>query len=129
MFEYERIRLHTAIMKILTSTLLILLALSAYAFSQDSIGFSFNSDRDNTPMDENTVAGVVPSPGWVSTDGGLDAQGGANGNIEYNGVTVDWSSNGTWNTNNAVSNGDNQLMNGYIDAVGGGGSEIGRAHV
>ena len=122
MFEYERIRLHTAIMKILTSTLLILLALSAYAFSQDSIGFSFNSDRDNTLMDENTVAGVVPSPGWVSTDGGSDAQGGANGNIEYNGVTVDWSSNGTWNTNNAVSNGDNQLMNGYIDAVGGGGS-------
>ena len=108
-------------MKILTSTIISLLLLNSLVFSQDSIGFSFNSDRDNTPFDENTVAGVVPSPGWVSTDGGVDAQGGANGNIEYKGVTVEWSSNGTWNTNNGVDSGDNQVMNGYIDAVGGGG--------
>ena len=64
-------------MKALTSTIFILLVSSAYVFAQDSIGFSFNSDRDNTPMDETTVAGIVPSPGWVSTDGGADAQGGA----------------------------------------------------
>ena len=107
-------------MKILTSTIISLLLLNSLVFSQDSIGFSFNSDRDNTPFDENTVAGVVPSLGWVSTDGGVDAQGGANGNIEYKGVTVEWSSNGTWNTNNGVDSGDNQVMNGYIDAVGGG---------
>ena len=88
----------------------------------DSIGFSFNSDRDNTAMDETTVAGIVPSSGWVSIDGGADAQGGANGSISNSGVKVDWSSNGTWNTNNGVSNGDNQLMNGYIDAIGSGGS-------
>ena len=60
-------------MKILTSTIISLLLLNSLVFSQDSIGFSFNSDRDNTPFDENTVAGVVPSPGWVSTDGGVDA--------------------------------------------------------
>ena len=88
-----------------------------------SLGVSFNSDRGNAEatMNADTVAGVVPSTGWVSTDGGADAQGGANGSIT-NGVTVDWSSNGTWNTNNGGGNGDNQLMNGYIDAIGAGGS-------
>ena len=69
-------------------------------------------------MDENTIAGVVPSSGWVSTDG---TGAGANGTLDNNGVTIDWSSNGTWNTNNGVTNGDNHLMNGYIDAVNAGG--------
>ena len=105
-------------MKALASTICILLSLNSLNFAQDSVGFSFNSDRDDTPMDENIVAGVVPSTGWVSTDG---TGAGANGTLEHKGVTIDWSSNGTWNTNNAVSNGDNHLMNGYIDAVGGGG--------
>ena len=72
-------------------------------------------------MDADTVAGVVPSTGWVSTDGGADAQGGANGSIT-NGFTVDWSSNGTWNTNNGGADGDDKLMNGYIDAIGGDGA-------
>ena len=51
---------------------------------------SFNSDRGNAEatMNADTVAGVIPSKGWVSTDGGADAQGGANGSIT-NGVTVD----------------------------------------
>ena len=89
-----------------------------------SLGVSFNSDRDNAiaAMDAETVAGVVPSTGWVSTDGGADAQGGANGSISNGGLSVDWSSNGTWNTNNGAENGDNKLMNGYIDAVGGDGA-------
>ena len=69
-------------------------------------------------MDAETVAGVVPSTGWVSTDG---AGAGANGSIT-NGFNVDWSSNGSWNTNNGADNGDNKLMNGYIDAVGGNGA-------
>jgi len=88
-----------------------------------SLGVSFNSDRDNAvaAMDADTVAGVVPSTGWVSTDGGADAAGGANGSIT-NGITVDWSSNGTWNTNNGGDNGDNKLMNGYVDAIGGDGA-------
>ena len=119
--KYEKLLKIIVTMKILASTIISLLLLTSLVYSQDSIGFSFNSNRDNTPFDENTVAGVVPSPGWVSTDGGVDAQGGANGTIEYNGVTVEWSCNGTWNTNNGVDNGDNQVMNGYIDAVGGGG--------
>ena len=73
-------------------------------------------------MDADTVAGVVPSTGWVSTDGGADAAAGANGSISNGGVSVDWTSQGTWNTNNGATNGDNQLMNGYVDAVGGGGA-------
>ena len=40
-------------MKALTSTICILLLLNSLNFAQDSIGFSFNSDRDDTPMDEN----------------------------------------------------------------------------
>ncbi|MEC7863394.1 MAG: hypothetical protein VYC70_12305, partial [Verrucomicrobiota bacterium] len=102
--------------------ILFLFVVPALPAIADSIGFSFNSDRDNTAMDETTVAGIVPSSGWVSTDGGPDPQVGANGSISNSGVKVDWSSNGTWNTNNGVSNGNNQLMNGYIDAIGGGGS-------
>ena len=119
--QYEKIKGKIATMKALTSTIFILIASSVYIFAQDSIGFSFNSDRDNTAIDETTLAGVVPSPGWISTDGGADAQGGANGSISNNGITVEWSCNGTWNTNNGVNNGDNQVMNGYIDAVGAGG--------
>ncbi|MDB4712548.1 hypothetical protein OAF35_07740, partial [Verrucomicrobiales bacterium] len=88
-----------------------------------SRGVSFNSDRGNAEatMDSATVAGVVPSTGWVSTDGGEGAQGGANGSIS-NGYSVNWSSNGTWNTNNAAADGDDKLMNGYIDAIGGDGA-------
>ena len=91
--------------------------------SSKSLGVSFNSNRDNdvAAMDSATVAGVVPSTGWVSTDGGADAAGGANGSIS-NGYSVNWSSNGTWNTNNGGADGDDKLMNGYIDAIGGGGA-------
>jgi len=74
--RYERIVVKIVTMKALTSAIFILLASSVYIFAQDSIGFSFNSDRDNTVMDETTVAGIVPSSGWISTDGGADAQGG-----------------------------------------------------
>lgn len=104
-------------------TLSLLLGAAA-SLSAASIGFSFNSNRDNASavMTSTTVAGVVPSTGWVNTDGGGDAVAGATGTFENNGVTVDWSSNGTWNTNNGSSNGDNILMNGYVDAINAGGA-------
>ncbi len=50
--------------------ILFLFVVPALPAIADSIGFSFNSDRDNTAMDETTVAGIVPSSGWISTDGG-----------------------------------------------------------
>ena len=59
--QYEKIKGKIATMKALTSTIFILIASSVYIFAQDSIGFSFNSDRDNTAIDETTLAGVVPS--------------------------------------------------------------------
>ena len=108
-------------LRILTS----LVALGpAASLSAASIGFSFNSNRDDAlaTMDPSAVAGVIPSDGWVSTVGGAGAGDGANGSISNSGVNVDWTSNGTWNTNNGASNGDNQLMNGYADAIGGGGA-------
>lgn len=97
---------------------------AAASLSAASIGFSFNSDRDNATavMTSTTVAGVVPSTGWVNTDGGGNATAGATGTLVNNGVTVDWSSNGTWNTNNGAGNGDNILMNGYVDAINAGGA-------
>ncbi|MCH2025172.1 MAG: lamin tail domain-containing protein, partial [Verrucomicrobiales bacterium] len=101
---------------------LFLFVFSSSSSIADSIGFSFNSDRDDSPMPNDAVAGVVPSDGWVSTVGGNSASAGANGSITNRGVRVDWSSNGTWNTNNGKSNADNLLMNGYIDAIGGAGS-------
>ena len=86
-----------------------------------SLGVSFNSNRGNAEatMDADTVAGVVPSTGWISTNGDTD---GASGSISNGGLNIDWSSNGTWNTNNGGGNGDNKLMNGYIDAIGGEGA-------
>ena len=105
----------------LTSLKSHLLKYNGFGVGPGSKGVSFNSNRDNdvAAMDADTVAGVVPSTGWVSTDGGLTL-GGANGSIT-NGVTVDWSSNGTWNTNNGGADGDDKLMNGYI-AIGGDGA-------
>lgn len=96
----------------------VLLGVTALSLSAASIGVSFNSDRDNTPMISTTVAGVVPSTGWVSTDGGADAVAGASGSIVNSGVTVNWTSNGTWNTGNGVATGDAMLMNGFVDAIG-----------
>lgn len=103
---------------------LVLFVGTAVSLSAASIGFSFNSNRDNSTalMTATTVAGVVPSTGWVNTQGGANANAGAAGTLANNGVTVDWSSNGTWNTNNGVANGDNILMNGYIDAINAGGA-------
>jgi len=112
-------------MKVPQNLLALVVFLGAAAsLSAASIGFSFNSNRDNASavMTSTTVAGVVPSTGWVNTDGGGDAAGGATGTLGNNGVTVDWSSNGTWNTNNGTGNGDNILMNGYIDAINAGGA-------
>ncbi|MGI9239770.1 MAG: hypothetical protein ACR2RV_03155, partial [Verrucomicrobiales bacterium] len=108
-------------MKKFIATFLVLTT-SAGLLSAASIGVSFNSDRDNTAMTPATVAGVIPSTGWVSTDGGADAAAGANGSIVNNGVTVNWSSNGTWNTANGTATGDAQLMNGYVDAINAGGA-------
>ncbi|MFT4547372.1 MAG: hypothetical protein ACI9UA_005952 [Pseudoalteromonas tetraodonis] len=103
---------------------LLTLATTAGLVSAASIGVSFNSDRDNTTavMTPTTVAGVVPSTGWVNTDGGASDVAGANGSIANGGVTVDWTSNGTWNTANGVATGDAILMNGYVDAIGAAGA-------
>ncbi|MAF22079.1 MAG: hypothetical protein CMP26_05710 [Roseibacillus sp.] len=102
-----------------------------------SIGINFNSDRDLAiaQMAPDDVAGHpdVAQSNWNNTNGGIDAAGGANGDETTllspapgslvdsegvpTGVTVTWSSNGTWNTNNGGSSGDNKMMNGYIDNI------------
>ena len=35
------------------------------------------------------------------------------------GATLTWAANRTWNTNNGTGSGDNKLMNGYLDHIGG----------
>ena len=114
-------------MKLSRRFLTLVLSLGAAAsVPAASIGFSFNSNRDNdiAVMNADTVAGVIPSTGWVNSDGGGDAGAGANGSMSNSGVQVDWTSNGTWNTNNGAGNGDNILMNGYVDAINAGGSAL-----
>ena len=106
-----------------------------------SIGINFNSHRDLAiaQMAPEDVAGHpdVAQSNWNNTNGGIDALGGANGDQTAllgpapgslvdnegipTGVTVTWSSNGTWNTNNGGSSGDNKMMNGYIDNINAGG--------
>ena len=102
--------------------------------SAASIGLSFTSGRDTVAiLSSGDSAGVVPQTNWNSSDG-TDPDGdgsGTNAGIlpgggslvddsgASTGVTATWSSNNTWNTNNGTSNGDNKVMNGYIDHTGG----------
>ena len=72
----------------LISSLLIAATVSV---SAESIGFSFNSDRDNTLMSADVSAGVVPSTGWVSTPGFNSPAEGANGSITNDGIRVEGS--------------------------------------
>lgn len=106
---------------------------SAGALPPSSIGFNFSSDREDAALGPDESAGVVPQVNWNNWDGipsdvtentlrsQLDI---ASPNPEvvtdsngtpHPGVTVNWQSRNAWNTDNGVSNGDNKLMNGYID--------------
>lgn len=102
------------------------------------LGIHFPSNRDNARLQPAEVAGVVPQANWNSADGGANSGANANGTTATislpnaavltdaagapTGVTVEWSSNGTWNTSNGTATPDAKLMNGYIDAIGGTGS-------
>ena len=96
-----------------------------------SIGINFTSDRDLTAeLAPDEVAGHpdVAQANWNSTTGGaignatnllgltpgtlVDSDGAPTG------AQVAWTSDGTWNTNNGTTSGDNKLMNGYIDHTG-----------
>jgi len=118
--------------------------------TKSSIGVSFMSNRDNpaaqlAPGEESGVA-IDSATGtwftnWNTNDGGANDQDGANGTTASiispsagaltadtagaataTGVTVDWTSNGTWNTNNGFADGHDKLMNGYADAINAGGA-------
>ncbi len=104
--------------------------------AQNSIGVSFSSDRGfpDSALAADDVAGVVPQSNWNVNDGGADAAAAASGTTAditgpnamsltdstgaATGATVEWASNGTWNTTNGTATGDAKLMNGYIDAIG-----------
>ena len=102
-----------------------------------SIGVHFPSDRDTTAgLAPGEMAGIPGSAqaNWNYADGGLDDQANASGSTAdivspnpgvltladgtQSGATVEWTSNGTWNTANGTATGDAKLMNGYIDAIG-----------
>lgn len=105
--------------------------------SAQSIGVHFPSDRDTsaglTPDEVAGIAGAAQS-NWNWADGGADAVANASGSTAtiaspnagtltdsggtVVGTTVEWTSNGTWNTVNGTSTPDAKLMNGYIDAIG-----------
>ena len=104
------------------------------------IGINFNSDRGtDAELGPDEIAGLpeVAQLNWNNSAGGADPQAGANGSQADiispvsgvlvddsggdSGVTVDWTSNGTWNTTNGFDSPDAKLINGYIDNIGGGG--------
>jgi hypothetical protein len=107
-----------------------------------SIGVHFPSNRGN-PASRLLPTEVAGLPGfekgfWNSADGGLDNDEvpgpthnrfGTTANISLpvpgvltdsqglpTATTVEWTSNGTWNTTNGTATPDAKLMNGYIDA-------------
>ena len=105
-----------------------------------SIGVHFPSNRDNARLLPTEVAGFpgVEQGFWNSADGGLDndevpgpthnrfgstatiSQPAAAVLTDSQGLpttaSVEWTSNGTWNTTNGTLTPDAKLINGYIDA-------------
>jgi hypothetical protein len=109
-----------------------------------SVGLSFTSDRNlDAILNPADPAGLaidqstgLPHANWNSTIGIPSAaaatpRDGSNADIAApnagvlvanidgtatpTGITVNWSANNTWNTNNGTTSGDNKLMNGYLD--------------
>ena len=103
--------------------------------SGGSLGFNFVSDRvAGAALAPNDAAGVVPRVHWnnfvaieasppaspVHQDGGsIDSPNAGtvtqDDGVVLGDVTVSWTANNSWSTNNGTSSGDNKLMNGYID--------------
>ena len=130
--------------RIPTSVLCCVLTAAVFLVGEaaaDSIGINFNSNRDAAVAEigssESAGLPAIAQVNWNNTNGGSSATDGASGStadilspsagllVDDSGnpvaVTVSWSSNGTWNTNNGSSNGNAKLMNGYIDAINAGG--------
>ena len=126
----------------LKRSFLVLISIAAPIFSATaepiSVGVHFPSHRDNARVQPAEVAGVVAQSNWNSADGGAGGADNATGSTvdislpaagvltdsagSPSPITVTWASNGTWNTSNGTGSPDAKLMNGYIDAIGGGGS-------
>lgn len=103
-----------------------------------SIGVHFPADRDNAQLQPDELAGVHIQANWNSAPGGANNVANASGDTttitlpnDFDlltdsdgnpvGTTVEWVSNGTWNTTNGLGPNtdgfhDAKLMNGYIDA-------------
>lgn len=98
-----------------------------------NIGFNFSADREDAAVGATEMAGVVPQAYWNNWDGvpssvevastgstatAASPNAGAitdsDGDV-LDGVSVNWEAWNAWNTDNGVSNGDNKLMNGYLD--------------
>ena len=114
------------------------LAFAPAVVQAGSIGIHFPSNRDNARLAPGEEAGApgYRQTNWNSADGvwespdNLGNNQGATANVSLPSVgsvvdntgfpelttTVEWASNGTWNTNNGAGTPDSKLMNGYIDA-------------
>ncbi|MGI9244112.1 MAG: hypothetical protein ACR2RV_25165, partial [Verrucomicrobiales bacterium] len=101
-----------------------------------SLGLSFSRASDPVILSAGDSAGVpaVAQTNWNSVSSGF--QNGNNSDLTpgsaslvddsgtASGALVTWSGDTTWSTNNGTSNGDNKLMNGYLDETGGAASTI-----
>jgi hypothetical protein len=95
-----------------------------------NLSVNFSSDREDAAFGAGETAGApgYETSGWndiASVLGDGDTAGvtspfagqltDSNGDA-IEGATVEWTTANSWNTTNGVSNGDNKLMNGYLDS-------------
>jgi hypothetical protein len=100
-----------------------------------SIGVNFRRGSGEQNMEGSESAGVVPQFAWNNTDGAASGNSGANVTgptansiVDNNGavvpgVSVTWTSNGTWSSPNSGP-GNPNLMAGYLDDTGTAGDTV-----
>jgi hypothetical protein len=109
--------------------------LSVIPASAASIGVNFRRGSGEQNMEGPETAGVVPQFAWNNTDGAASGNSGANitsptanSIVDHNGavvpgLSVTWTSNGTWSSPNSGP-GNPNLMAGYLDDTGTAGDTV-----
>jgi hypothetical protein len=129
--------LRVELMRHTTSSLLAIAFVLLYFVPADaaSVGLNFRRGSGEQDMAASESAGVVPQMNWNNSDGMASGDSGANISGPTAGALVDdtgaavpglsitWTSNGTWSSPNAGA-GDLNLMSGYVDDTGSAGDTV-----
>ena len=113
----------------------MLVLICVVAADAASIGVNFRREAGQENMDPSESAGVVPQTSWNNSDGLATGDSSANisgpianaivddSGVAVPGISVTWTSNGTWSSPNAGA-GDLNLMSGYLDDTGTAGDTV-----